>query len=674
MKAVLLISIFLYSTLCCTSQSINIQLVFTPSHPEINKSIEFRYYPQDSALSAAPTIYGILYVTGIDVLNKAEGENYPKVYELLMKKEGTGWTGIVPQIPAFATSLTVNFTDSLGHIDNNSGEGYWVPIVEDGHPAPGALSGKADMHAGAWDASCYGLKKDLSFARKLFEEDFRLHPEMKRNFIRSYLNTFDVNDIDDKKRFLSLLEEYASYQDLTEWDLLNGISGNYVRVNDIKSAEKYKKLVFEKFPNGSWSLQTNSLKLAMPISGTKDVEKQKAIYFKYISEFHEPYPDEFTRRLMTGRQGRILAEMAPNFSKNGSISEWKQEVENLKDDEFKIYAYSRAVGYIIKEHQENGQGKKSANQPEENITVYPINLGKNMLSDAENLASQAVVWWTENLMEAPRRWVDQPFFTDLQIRLAREGRLAELLDQQGELEAMQNKYDEALVTLRDASVKWGKRNNPTINEHYIETLIKAGKREQVLNEMELIIKHGKSTKRIDEFYLKFKNEKTDIGELKEEYYKGIKKRLSEGILHESAPKFELTDLNGNLIDIAAYRGKIIVVDFWATWCPPCMESLSVLEEAAEKYKTDSNVVFLFINVDVYRSRATEYMKEKAPELNYVFDKDNETIRKFSVNALPTKIIIDENGTIKFRSIGLLGGRQEQIDELNLMIDMAGSSK
>jgi len=109
-----------------------------------------------------------------------------------------------------------------------------------------------------------------------------------------------------------------------------------------------------------------------------------------------------------------------------------------------------------------------------------------------------------------------------------------------------------------------------------------------------------------------------------------------------APDFAATTLAGDTLRLSDYRGRIVVVDFWATWCPPCRVQLAALA-AFEKQHPD--VVVLAVNVDSRRDKVDRFVKRTAVPKRIVLDPTAKIAEKFAVEGMPWTILVDARGSI-----------------------------
>jgi peroxiredoxin len=133
---------------------------------------------------------------------------------------------------------------------------------------------------------------------------------------------------------------------------------------------------------------------------------------------------------------------------------------------------------------------------------------------------------------------------------------------------------------------------------------------------------------------------------------------------QTAPDFSLKDLSGNEVSLTQYRGHIVLLDFWATWCPPCRLSIPELVDLQKKYG-DQGVVILGISMDDPQMFSDKYLlafKEKF-KINYTILRANNKVAMdyFGTGnmAIPTLFVINKEGKIVDKHMGYLPGAVEE---------------
>ena len=127
--------------------------------------------------------------------------------------------------------------------------------------------------------------------------------------------------------------------------------------------------------------------------------------------------------------------------------------------------------------------------------------------------------------------------------------------------------------------------------------------------------------------------------------------------------FQLIDLNGDTLQTNDLYGKVLVIDFWATWCAPCIKSFPAMMEVQHSYKDNKEVIFLYVNTLEVEGRngdfISQFLDKKGIDLKVYLDRANPGIEtlseKLGISSLPYKIIVDKSGEIRYRDSGLLGG-------------------
>jgi peroxiredoxin len=149
-------------------------------------------------------------------------------------------------------------------------------------------------------------------------------------------------------------------------------------------------------------------------------------------------------------------------------------------------------------------------------------------------------------------------------------------------------------------------------------------------------------------------------------------------LNNAAPDFRLRDINGKDIQLADYKGKVLILDFWATWCEPCRKSFPVMKMVMSKYKNDPKVKFLFIDTKepANAGNVKKFLAANGYSFQVAFDQKEPnttnytTFLNYKMPGIPAKYIIDPKGIIRFKEVGfnVLKTQRQLADELASQIE------
>jgi len=140
----------------------------------------------------------------------------------------------------------------------------------------------------------------------------------------------------------------------------------------------------------------------------------------------------------------------------------------------------------------------------------------------------------------------------------------------------------------------------------------------------------------------------------------------EELIGSSAPDFTLKDLDGRNVTFSSFRGKAILLNFWATWCPYCRQERASLNSLYKKYKSrDFQIVA--VSVDRSAMKVKKFLQDNPSEFIILSDPEREAAAPYNVTGLPTSYLIDRGGVVRHKYIGMKdwsgNGSLKQIEAL-----------
>lgn len=121
---------------------------------------------------------------------------------------------------------------------------------------------------------------------------------------------------------------------------------------------------------------------------------------------------------------------------------------------------------------------------------------------------------------------------------------------------------------------------------------------------------------------------------------------------DAAPDFALQSTDGKTIKLSDYKGKIVIIDFWATWCPPCRKGIPDLIEIQKEFK--DKVVVIGVSLDIQSKKdVMPFMKQYGMNYPVVYGNQKVVVDYGNINAIPTSFIINKKGEVAAKHIGLV---------------------
>ena len=261
-----------------------------------------------------------------------------------------------------------------------------------------------------------------------------------------------------------------------------------------------------------------------------------------------------------------------------------------------------------------------------------------------------------------------------------------------ELMLANGKYEEGFPYAKRVYDKQSKNTTVSFNElksTYLSYLVKLNKYKEAFPLMEEQIRAGAASPLVKEkfkaAYIAANGSENGYAALVERLDKELKEKVREEVtkkmINTVAYNFELKDLNGKTVKLSDFKDKVVILDFWATWCAPCKASFPMMQSAVNRYKNDKDVVFLFIHTMETSANATQlagdYIKGQKYTFNVLMDlkdpatKTNAAANGYKVRGIPSKFIIDGAGNIRFSTLGhSAAGTDAFLEEMDAMIDIA----
>lgn len=269
--------------------------------------------------------------------------------------------------------------------------------------------------------------------------------------------------------------------------------------------------------------------------------------------------------------------------------------------------------------------------------------------------------------------------------LSDEDRLV-LLSIYSQIMDKQGNADRAFAAIKEYQEK-STTKSPELTAFYYYLMSKAGAYKDAFPQLEKAIIDGLGNEdmaaALKAAYVKLNPEK-DAEAYISAIYKQLdnknKKELVAKMVSERSPNFKVKDIDGKDVSLKDFAGKVIILDFWATWCGPCKSALPSMQLTVNKYKNDPNVKFLFIHtwerVADPKADAVKYLASNNFNLPLYMDvkdpntKQNPAVSAFGVDGIPAKFVIDAKGNIRFKVSGFSGSDDSAVAELSAMIELS----
>jgi cytochrome c biogenesis protein CcmG/thiol:disulfide interchange protein DsbE len=129
---------------------------------------------------------------------------------------------------------------------------------------------------------------------------------------------------------------------------------------------------------------------------------------------------------------------------------------------------------------------------------------------------------------------------------------------------------------------------------------------------------------------------------------------------DKAPDFQLPAINGDKVQLSDFKGHVVYVDFWATWCPPCRKSFPWMQAMHQRYQ-DLGLKILAISLDQKTDLIKSFVKAQKADFTVLQDKTGQVAEAYKVKGMPSSYLVDRKGIIRLKHAGFNDGDKAALE-------------
>lgn len=632
-KLSLLFLLTLFVSQVFAQNSLGKNITVTPAAPKPGETVTIEYDWLNSPLRNA---------VEIELVVATLTDKNPDVQGLALNNVTGRLVGTFA-IPATAQAMSIAF-HSGERWDNQHGDGYFVALHgADGKILPENRAAQAVLYVSSGPA-VFDLAPKPVVANEWLDESFRQQPALRTKYLVNYIsNLMRIKRGEaGKPEALALLAELESSPSASEKDLVSAIR-QYEFLQAMDKSNALKEKIRATFPKGAFVQQERRGTVANQV----DLATRETMIEEFAKEF--PPQNDADRRNLDA----LRSTLAMKWFENKDMEKFRWAAASLTSS-------ARASLY--------------------NNVAWNLGEKGEELGWARLLSQEATEWARMEVTAASQPKPGN--LTQKQWLAERKNQYATYADTYAYLLDKTNESAQA-AELQTKAVEISEGKNEEMNERLCQYLERANAPD-FRARLEIFLAQGHATAKMKEQFKRVFLANNNNEKAYAEYVAGLDKKakankireLKESMVELPAPAFSLSNLKGETVSLEALRGKVVVVDFWATWCGPCKASFPGMQQAQNQYKNDPSVAFVFVDswervpTDQKAKAAGDFIASKNYDFNVLLDLDDRVVSAFGVSGIPTKFIVDKTGTIRFKAVGYSGSAEVLVEELSDMIELA----
>lgn len=605
------------------------QFRFAPERPQVAQTVSFTYTPApngllDTTLEARYVRYGAPDMMHISL---------PATVTLVRK--GNDYVGEVymPKKEATGIMLYVRTRKQPTQLDLNGNHLFVIPAYEaSGQLLPHATGGQASVFMRSHFLYETNYRPDLDWVVRLYDQELAQHPDLLPLYWSDRLAAL----IKQKKpgygpTVKNAIEAYLASRPSPTAGEYNAAAQLYESMGDFPKAKALRERQKVADPTGALVQKDR----AIAIRTETDWGKKKAAYQAFVRDFP-------TSPQVPG----LAATLTDGYFKNNDIP--------------------GLVAFV-------GQ------QPASQVDVSVLNTIASQLAEERRSlpeSEQLVVRAIQVFKAQPK-----PQHPSASWETDQQNRRRQLMTTYAQTLELQGKQAEAYAAYQEVMKPDDVENtDPRVNERYFLCALHTNHATDAQPMAEAAVAVGKATaglkKALRDWYAQQPGHSPAqadayLANLEADLKAEQRDELRQLLINEPAPAFSLTDLKGRAINSSALKGKVVVLDFWATWCGPCVASFPAMQQAQNRFQDDPNVRFLFVNTREGGpiQRVHDFMHKHPYNFVVPVDSQQKVANAYKVLGIPTKVVIGPNGRVRYRQIGYTGDSETMVNELALIVEM-----